>query len=191
MPPKAKVTRDMILEAAFDLVRREGQEALNVRALAKALNCSTQPILYNFAAMEELKDAVYQRADAFHTACILPAGEEGADALLRLGLNYVRFGHEERHLFRFLFESNRFGGMDMGSLTQGPGIGEMIHILADGLNCGADEAEKMFLTFFAVAHGLGSLLANNAMAYDETQCTEMLETVFYGALASLKGDNHA
>ena len=191
MPPKAKVTRDMILEAAFDLVRREGQEALNVRALAKVLHCSTQPILYNFATMEELKDAVYQRADAFHTAYILPKAEEGPDALLQLGLNYVRFGHEEPHLFRFLFESNRFGGMDMGSLTQGPGIGEMIHILADGLNCGADEAEKMFLTFFAVAHGLGSLLANNAMAYDEAKCQKMLETVFYGALASLKGDINA
>ena len=52
MPPKAKVTREMILDAAFDLVRAQGQETLNVRALAKALRCSTQPILYNFATME-------------------------------------------------------------------------------------------------------------------------------------------
>ena len=191
MPPKAKVTREMILDAAFDLVRSEGQGALNVRALARRLGCSTQPILYNFATMEALTAAVYERADEYHTSCILPRGEAGPDALLRLGLNYVRFGHEERHLFRFLFESNRFGGMDMGSLTQGPGIGEMIHILADGLNCGADEAEKVFLTFFAVAHGLGSLLANNTMAYDEAKCQKMLETVFYGAMASMKGDTNA
>ena len=191
MPPKAKVTREMILDAAFDLVRAQGQEALNVRALAKALRCSTQPILYNFATMEALKDAVYEKADAFHTAYILPQSEEGPDALLRLGLNYVRFGHEEPHLFRFLFESNRFGGMDLPALLRGPSVGELVAILARGLGCGAEEAEKVFLTFFAVAHGLGSLLANNAMAYDETQCEEMLETVFYGALASMKGENHA
>lgn len=191
MPPKAKVTREMILDAAFDLVRSEGQGALNVRALARRLGCSTQPILYNFATMEALTAAVYERADAFHTACILPRDEEGPDALLRLGLNYVRFGHEERHLFRFLFESNRFGGMDLRGLMQGPGIGELVDILSQGLCCERAEAERVFLAFFAVVHGLGSLLCNNAMAYDETQCAEMLETVFYGALASLKGDTHA
>ena len=191
MPPKAKVTREMILDAAFDLVRSEGQGALNVRALARRLGCSTQPILYNFATMEALTAAVYERADEYHTSCILPRGEAGPDALLRLGLNYVRFGHEERHLFRFLFESNRFGGMDMNALLRGPGVEALVVILAEGLGCPAAEAQKVFLTFFAVAHGLASLLCHNAMAYDETECAGMLETVFTGALATLKGEKDA
>lgn len=191
MPPKARITRDMILDAAFDLVRAEGQEALNVRTLARRLGCSTQPILYNFPTMEDLKDAVYRRADEFHTASILPRGGEGPDAMLELGLNYVRFGHEEKHLFRFLFESNRFGGMDMNALLRGPGVKELVVILADGLGCPAAEAQKVFLTFFAVAHGLASLLCNNAMEYDETECAGMLETVFTGALATLKGEKDA
>ncbi len=189
MPPKARVTRDMILDAAFALVRAEGQEALNVRALAKALGCSTQPILYNFATVEELKAAVYRRADDFHTAYILPRDGAGPDALLRLGLNYVRFGHEERHLFRFLFESNQFGGMDLKGLLRGPGVNALVAILAGGLGCVQEQAEQVFLTFFAVAHGLASLLCNNAMAYDETECAGMLETVFRGVLASLEERN--
>ena len=191
MPPKARITRDMVLDVAFDLVRTEGQAALNVRTLAQRLGCSTQPILYTFATVESLKAAVYEKADDFHTAYILPEGKEGAEALLRLGLNYVRFAHEEKHLFRFLFESNKFGGMDMNALLKGPGVGELVGILAAGLGCEAEAAERLFLTFFAVAHGLGSLLCNNAMAYDETECAKMLETVFYGALASMKGENHA
>ena len=191
MPPKAKVTREMILDAAFDLVRSEGQGALNVRALARRLGCSTQPILYNFATMEALTAAVYERADEYHTSCILPRGEAGPDALLRLGLNYVRFGHEERRLFQFLFESNRFGGMDMNGLLRNPGVSELIPILAEGLGCETEAAERVFLTFFAVAHGLASLLCHNAMEYKEKECTEMLETVFCGALASMKGDTNA
>ena len=193
MPPKARITQDMILDAAFELVRAEGQEALNVRTLARRLGCSTQPILYNYPTMDALKDAVYEKADRFHTAHILPRGGEGPDALLELGLNYVRFGHEEKHLFRFLFESNRFGGMDMNALLKGPGVGELVAILAGGLGCSAAEADKVFSTFFAVAHGLGSLLCNNAMEYDETECAAMLETVFNGALAALtsKGEEYA
>lgn len=191
MPPKARVTREMILDAAFQLVRAEGQEALNARAVARRLGCSTQPVLYAFAAMDQLRAAVYERADAFHTAYILPRDAAGDKALLQLGLNYVRFGHEEGRLFRFLFESNQFEGMNLTSLMQGPGMNELVGVLAGGLGCGADEAEKVFLTFFAVAHGLASLLCHNAMAYDETECARMLETVFYGALASMKGDKHA
>ena len=191
MPPKPKITREMVLDAAFDLVREKGQAALNVRSVAKRLGCSTQPVLYNFATVVSLKDAVYRKADEFHTAYILPKGAEGPEALLQLGLNYVRFGHEEGHLFRFLFESNQFGGMDMNALVQWPGVGELVNILAQGLGCQAEAARQVFLTFFAVAHGLASLLANNAMAYDENECAKMLETVFYGALASMKGDTNA
>ena len=192
MPPKARISREDILNAAFDLVREKGQAALNVRAAAKRLGCSTQPVLYNFATVESLKDAVYRKADEFHTAYILPQAGEGADALLQLGLNYVRFGHEEGHLFRFLFESNQFGGMDMNALVQWPGVGELVNILAQGLGCQAEAARQVFLTFFAVAHGLGSLLANNAMAYDENECAKMLETVFFGALARIKeGEENA
>lgn len=190
MPPKAKITRDMILDAAFDLIREKGHEALNARELARRLGCSTQPVLYAFAAMDELRSAVYRRADDFHTGFILPRGSEGPDALLEMGLNYVRFGHEERRLFRFLFESNQFGGMDMNALLKGPEVGDLTAILAGALGCGTAAAEKVFLTFFAVAHGLASLLANNAMEYDEKECARMLETVFYGALASLEKERN-
>ena len=182
MPPRARVTREMILDAAFALVRAEGQEALNVRAVARHLGCSTQPVLYAFAAMDELRAAVYERADAFHTAYILPRDAAGEEALLRLGLNYVRFGHEEGRLFE---------GMDLSGLLRGPGMNELVGVLAQGLGCGTEEAQKVFLTFFAVAHGLASLLCHNAMAYDEAECQTMLETVFYGALASMKGDTNA
>jgi hypothetical protein len=48
----------------------------------------------------------------------------------------------------------------------------------------------MFLTFFCVAHGMASLLANNSMEYDEGQCRKMLETVFHGMTASGKGARH-
>ena len=44
----------------------------------------------------------------------------------------------------------------------------------------------MFLTFFCVAHGLASLLANNSMEYDEAQSRKMLEQVFFGMVASQK-----
>jgi AcrR family transcriptional regulator len=58
MPPKVRVTKEEIINAAFEIVRRSGPQALNARNVATALNCSTQPIFSNFASMEELQEAV-------------------------------------------------------------------------------------------------------------------------------------
>ncbi len=37
MPPTVRFTRDAVLHAACQLMRREGMEALNARAIAKEL----------------------------------------------------------------------------------------------------------------------------------------------------------
>lgn len=51
----AKTTKEDILEAAYEIVRKKGIDSLNARALAKELKCSTQPIMYQFSSMEEIK----------------------------------------------------------------------------------------------------------------------------------------
>ena len=59
--------------------------------------------------------------------------------------------------------------------------------MAAGLEVDIVLAKEMFLTFFCVAHGMASLLANNSMEYDEEQCRKMLENVFFGMIAARKG----
>ena len=115
----------------------------------------------------------------------MPKGTE-ENPMLALGLNYVRFGHEERSLFRFLFQTNKFGGMNVNALLSDPNLSGILDVMAKGLGCGTEEAREMFLTFFCVAHGLASLLANNAMEYDEEQCKMMLTNVFNGMITARK-----
>lgn len=55
MPPKKRITRELILKKAFDMVHEEGIDSLNARALAKKLNCSTMPIFQSFQDMRDLK----------------------------------------------------------------------------------------------------------------------------------------
>ena len=62
MPPKIKVNKQAIIEAATHLVRTQGHEYLNARSLATHLHCSTQPIFSNFENMEEVKMAVVEAA---------------------------------------------------------------------------------------------------------------------------------
>ena len=177
MPPKVKITRDMIIDAAFDIIRNEGSENLNARNIAARLNCSTQPVLYSFKTVDEIREAVYRKADEYHTSFILPK-ETDREPMLAMGLNYVRFGHEERNLFRFLFQSDKFTGMDIKTLLNNPALSEIINVMAQGLKVNKKEAKEIFLSFWCLTHGLASLLANNSMAYDEKTVRKILEKAY-------------
>lgn len=54
MPPKVKVTKEEIIAAALEILRQKGMEAVNARAVAAALGCSTQPIFSNYSSMGAL-----------------------------------------------------------------------------------------------------------------------------------------
>ena len=186
MPPKVKVTKAMVADASFEVIRASGHENLNAGTIVEYLGCSTQPVLYSFKTIDEIREAAYEAADTYHTSFIMP-DETDQNPMLALGLNYVRFGHEEKNLFRFLFQTDKFGGKDIEALMSDPGLSGILDVMAAGLEVSKEEAGEMFLTFFCVAHGMASLLANNSMEYDEGQCTKMLENVFFGMIAARKG----
>lgn len=55
MPPKPKITKDMILTTVLNITRETGFEAVNARSIAGKLQCSTRPIFTCYENMEELK----------------------------------------------------------------------------------------------------------------------------------------
>ena len=178
MPPKPKINRQMILDASFEIVREQGHEMINARTIAEKLGCSTQPVMYHFKTMEEIREETYRLADEYHTGFILPKGDKGYDPLLELGLNYIRFGYEEKNLFRFLFQTNSFAGLNVHALMSDPGTGEMLKMVSKGFDCTEDEAKDMFFNLFISAHGIASLLANNAMEYEEDSFREVLTNTY-------------
>ena len=70
MPPKAKISREMIVEAGLEVIRRNGHESLSVRSVAAELGCSTQPVMYHYKSVSELRADVYAAADELHTKYI-------------------------------------------------------------------------------------------------------------------------
>lgn len=178
MPPKPKINRQMILDASFEIVREQGHEMINARTIAEKLGCSTQPVMYNFKTIEEIREETYKLADEYHTGFIMPKGDKGYDPLLELGMNYIRFGYEEKNLFRFLFQTNSFAGSDVAALMSDPGLGEMLGIVSSGFGCTEDEARDVFFNLFVSAHGIASLIANNSMEYEEESFRKVLENTY-------------
>ena len=62
MPPKAKFTKAEIIEAALNIVRADGYEALTSRALGTYLGSSARPIFTVFKNMEEVQQDMIKSA---------------------------------------------------------------------------------------------------------------------------------
>ena len=178
MPPKPKISKQMILDASFEIVREQGHEMINARTIAEKLQCSTQPVLYNFKTIEEIREETYKLADEYHTGFIMPKGDKGYDPLLELGMNYIRFGYEEKNLFRFLFQTNSFAGLNVSVLMSDPGLSEILRMVSTKFGCTEEEAGDVFFNLFVSAHGIASLIANNSMEYEEDVFRKVLENTY-------------
>ena len=55
MPSSPKIKKEDMLQAALELVARDGYAALNIKAVARELGCSTAPISWQFGGMDGLR----------------------------------------------------------------------------------------------------------------------------------------
>jgi AcrR family transcriptional regulator len=72
--PRNTLNPDRILDAAIDLLDRDGAEAFTMRALAEKLGVATMAVYSHFSCKDEISDAVAQR---LLDTVELPRGESG------------------------------------------------------------------------------------------------------------------
>ena len=191
MPAKAKVTKEMIVDAAFAIAREKGAENVNARTVSERLHCSTQPVMYHFATIEELKRAVYVKADLYHSEYLMNMKKPTKGAALGIGMNYIRFAIEEPHLFRFLFQSDYFSGKTLLELIDADELLPVLSAMQSKLNMNIEQTKKVFLTFFLFAHGYASIIANNSMKYDEDIINAQLDQAYRGAILAAQEEDGA
>ena len=181
MPPKPRITRDMITQAAIAVIRQNGFESINARTVSQQLHCSTQPVMYHFATIDSLKRAAYAVADQMHSEYLMTIAE-AQDPVLGIGLNYIRFAVEEPQLFRFLFQSGYTGKNSLLEMIDSAELLPVLTVMQQEAGLSAEKTKQIFLTVAMFAHGYASIIANNGLEYDENLIAGHLERVWKGAL---------
>ncbi len=181
MPPKAKITKEMVIDAAFEITRAEGADNVNARTVSQKLGCSTQPVMYHFATIEDMKKAVYAKLDLFHTEYLMNVNPQ-KDVMLGIGLNYIRFAVEEPNLFRFLFQSGFAVENNLLEMIDSEEIKPVISAMQEEMELDMKQTKKVFLILALFAHGYASIIANNGLEYDEEIVTTHLDSALRGAI---------
>ncbi len=185
MPPRAKITKEMVIDAAFEVTRAEGAENVNARTVSQKLGCSTQPVMYHFATIEDMKRAVYEKLSWFHTEYLMNVDPQ-EDVMLGIGLNYIRFAVEEPNLFRFLFQSGFAVENNILQMVDAEELKPVISAMQEEMKLNEEQTKEVFLTLALFVHGYASIIANNSLEFDEAVVAAHLERVYIGAIFALQ-----
>ncbi len=178
MPPKAKVTKEDIINAAVDIVRKSGAQAINARAVASVLNCSTQPVFSNFDTMDELRLAVLKKADVLCQEYMRREEESGKFPVYKAnGMAYIRFAKEEKELFKLLYMRDRSGesGQEGSKLTD-----EMESIVHNNTGLSCAQVKLFHLEMWAYVHGIATMFATNFFDLEWELVSKMLTDSYQG-----------
>ena len=183
MPPKQRITREMILEKSFAMFCKEGMGAVNARSVAKALNCSTQPIFSYFEGMEDLRGAIEQKAREVFAQVLAAASEGGS--IVKCSTAYIRLAYEQPRLFARLLMS--VGGEDSIAL-QAEGVEDRLKSgLVNQYGLDAQQADKLYSDLWVFAHGLACLIAVGRVAFEEHVVEERMAAVSEALAQKVRG----
>lgn len=178
MPPKVRITREDIIRTAVDIVRKDGAGAINARQIAKALNCSTQPVFSNFATMEELRGAVVDAASQLYQACIQQETQSGHYPPYKAsGIAYIRFAKEEKELFKLLYMRDR-SGEDTSAETET--FNQISHWVQQYTGFSEETARLFHLEMWAFVHGIATMVATNYLDLAPELVSDMLTDAYLG-----------
>lgn len=167
-----KIIREDIVLASLQIVEEKGIDGLNARDIAKRLNCSIQPIFYQFKSMEDLKIAIYEKIYEMYKEYML-SGEYSDTPYKSMGNSYVNFAKEHKELFKILFmqksemSSNNFFEIDhLGD--------KVIEIGRKYTGLDLEKQKEFHLKVWIFTHGIATLIATETLKLSDLEIDKII-----------------
>ena len=180
MPPTVRFTRDAVLHAACQLMRREGMEALNARAIAKELGGSTQPIFRLFTNMEDLhRELILYVARQFQAHAEADMAQSDSP-YIQLSTTYLLYGRDEPELFKLLFMRDR---VSEGQYSDQTNFDLVFNIIKKETPLDDETALRFFERTWLFIHGLAVCIATKYIpCQDERYLISMVKEAYNAAV---------
>ena len=184
MPKSAKITREMVIDAAVSIVREEGASALNARAVAERLSSSVQPIFYNFSGIDELRREVIAEAGRLYAARIEAViAENKYPTYKSSGMAYVEFAIEERELFKLLFMRDR----SAAERADDEALEPIYSLIAESVGVDVNTAKLIHLEIWAFVHGIAAMIVTDYYVPDIELIDSMMTDIYMGLKSRFGG----
>lgn len=181
MPRKTVIHKQDIISAAVEIVRANGYESLNARAIAQYLGCSTQPIFSNFRNMEGLTGNVVQRSLEIYNDFVAEEFRRPHDypPYKTNGMAYIRFAMEEKNLFKLLFMRDR---TNESSPAEESTFYDVLPLIMKATGLNREQASLFHFEIWAAVHGIAVMVASSYYNADMDLISGTLTDVYQGLL---------
>ncbi len=190
MPPNAKFTKEEIIEAALDIVKKDGIEALTSRALGMKLGSSARPIFTVFKSMDEVQQAVTEAAKALYKDYVRK-GLMWEHPFKGVGTQYILFSVNEPKLFQLLFMSEQPKIPDISGVLPliEESYGEILMSIQNDHGIDEPSAQKLYYHLWIYTHGIATLCATKMCRFTGEQISSMITEVCMSVLKSIREQN--
>ncbi|MCR5488260.1 MAG: TetR/AcrR family transcriptional regulator [Lachnospiraceae bacterium] len=187
MPRKQVITKELLLEGAFELVKEQGKEELSARHLAAKCGCSTQPIFRLYKNMKDLEKDLLDKCAEFFSSFYKNSKPVNETPFVDLGLAYIRFASVYPKLFRVVFLDESEGGKSMYDLINGGENNFVINEFRKMKGVSQDDFSLLFMKMWIFIHGIACMVLKDDFDMTEKEIEELLcET--YLSFADIKVD---
>lgn len=187
MSTKIKISKDMILDAAFDIVRKDGMEKLSNRELANRLKCSIRPIYYQFENVQQMQKELYAKIEHYFYKFILDNMVEEIPKYKQVGINYIKFAQKEKRLFQILFMSDIGLTPDAFVSKAGEDYEEVEKLIKISTNIRDEDIKEFHTKMWFFCHGIATLVASDTIKLTDKQIQDLLSYEFQALM--LLGEN--
>lgn len=180
MPPVKRIKRSDIINSVLNILMTEEIDSINARRIAKELNCSVQPIFYNFKNMDELKSEVINEIYNIYKEYMIKGSKE-EKSYKGMGRAYINFAIDYPNYFKLLFMSNTH--MTTEDFILNDNVGNTI--LKTGMEYTGfsyDKQKKFHLKVWIFTHGLATLIQNKTLKLSDDEIDKILRESVYDML---------
>lgn len=179
MARKTQISKQIILQAALELLIEKGFSEVNIKTLSGKIGCSTQPIVWHFDNMDGLRVALSQYALAYANKKLCPVSDEGNEAFRQVGRAYIGLAMNEPNLFHFLYMSGKseLSLQNFDGLLNDEGNAELIKTLSESLQISEVIAGRYLQDTIIYTHGIATLIVAGVIKATETEVFDLIDNV--------------
>ena len=180
MARKKEISKDKILDTAYNMAIKDGIEGLTARSIAKAGHFSTQPLYLEFDNMEDLRAQVLKRISDDLRAHIFQQKYTG-EPLIDLDLSYIDFAKKHINLFRAMFVDGKFGSKIIADTLMDLGVEKFNEQYPD-TDYDQDKIHNIVVANWISTTGIAALVVNEIASFSQNQIINVLNAQIHDAM---------
>ncbi len=189
MPPKAKFTREQIINTTLEITKEEGFEHITARAIGAKLDSSARPIFTVFQSMDEVLEETIKAVKCVYNEYV-NKGLSDEIPFKGVGTSYISFAKNEPAFFRLMFMRSNKESAELATIL--PAIDDnsdkILNSIMQPYGLGYDDAYELYKYLWIFTHGIASLCATNVCNFTDEEISVLLTNEFIGILKKLKSE---